>query len=126
MSLLSLIVRMIPAPANIASVCDEPLSFKFLGSGSMVLREKDPVRGRLGFLNFLCNTMTAYKELLNLITSLEGDFEKFYSKDNGAAGTRLRKGMQTLKTMAHELRKEIQERKNNFTSTKTVKSPAKK
>lgn len=70
--------------------------------------------------------MTAYKELLDLVIALEGDFDKFYNKDNGAAGTRLRKSMQTLKNMAHNLRKEIQERKNNFTPVKVSKDTVKK
>ena len=69
--------------------------------------------------------MNAYKELLDLITSLEGDFDKFYNKNNGAAGTRLRKGMQTLKILAHDLRKEIQNRKNSFSSEGVNKGLAK-
>ncbi len=44
--------------------------------------------------------------------SLEGDFEKFYDKDNQAAGTRVRKGMQDLKNLAQEIRVEVQEIKN--------------
>ena len=44
--------------------------------------------------------------------SLEGDFEKFYDKQNAAAGTRVRKGMQELKTMAQIIRSEVQDMKN--------------
>ena len=44
--------------------------------------------------------------------SLEGDFEKFYDKENQAAGTRVRKGMQELKNLAQEIRVEVQEAKN--------------
>lgn len=44
--------------------------------------------------------------------SLEGDFEKFYDKQNAAAGTRVRKGMQELKTMAQMIRAEVQGMKN--------------
>ncbi len=44
--------------------------------------------------------------------SLEGDFEKFYDKENQAAGTRVRKGMQELKNLAQEIRIEVQETKN--------------
>lgn len=47
--------------------------------------------------------------LKEIIESMEQDFEKFYGKDNHAAGTRLRHGMQELKSMANEIRKEIQE-----------------
>ena len=43
---------------------------------------------------------------------LEEDFDKFYDKDNKAAGTRVRKGMQEMKEMAQEIRKEVQEMKN--------------
>ena len=44
--------------------------------------------------------------------SLEGDFEKFYDKENQAAGTRVRKGMQDLKNLAQEIRIEVQNTKN--------------
>ena len=43
---------------------------------------------------------------------LEADFDKFYSKGNQAAGTRVRKGMQDLKTLAQDIRKEVQDKKN--------------
>ena len=56
--------------------------------------------------------------------SLEGDFEKFYDKTNSAAGTRVRKGMQELKNMAQEIRKEVQDMKN--ASTGTAPAPAAK
>ncbi len=45
--------------------------------------------------------------------SLESDFEKFYDKKNAAAGTRVRKGMQDLKNMAQDIRKEVQDAKNS-------------
>lgn len=44
--------------------------------------------------------------------SLEGDFEKFYDKENQAAGTRVRKGMQELKNLSQEIRVEVQDIKN--------------
>jgi len=44
--------------------------------------------------------------------SLESDFEKFYDKGNQAAGTRVRAGMQKLKTLAQDIRSEVQEKKN--------------
>jgi hypothetical protein len=43
---------------------------------------------------------------------LEGDFDKFYNKGNKAAGTRIRKGMQDLKVLAQDIRKEVQDSKN--------------
>lgn len=53
-----------------------------------------------------------HNQLKQLIESLESDFEKFYSKGNKAAGTRIRKGMLELKKLAQEVRKEVQELKN--------------
>ena len=54
--------------------------------------------------------------------SLEGDFEKFYEKGNSAAGTRVRKGMQDLKNMAQDLRKEVQDMKNNSAGEEAPKA----
>lgn len=56
--------------------------------------------------------MKRFEEIKNLIMSLEGDFEKFYDKGNQAAGTRVRKGMQDLKTLAQDIRTEVQNKKN--------------
>jgi len=56
--------------------------------------------------------MARFDEVKNLVMSLEGDFEKFYEKKNQAAGTRVRKGMQELKTMAQTIRSEVQDAKN--------------
>ncbi|CCH02995.1 histone H1 [Fibrella sp. WM1] len=59
--------------------------------------------------------MTRFEEIKNLVMSLEGDFDKFYDKKNQAAGTRVRKGMQDLKTMAQQIRAEVQDQKNAAT-----------
>ncbi len=56
--------------------------------------------------------MKRFEEIKSLILSLEGDFEKFYDKANQAAGTRVRKGMQDLKTLAQDIRSEVQNMKN--------------
>ena len=56
--------------------------------------------------------MARFDDVKNLVMSLEGDFDKFYDKKNQAAGTRVRKGMQELKTMAQEIRSEVQNTKN--------------
>lgn len=53
-----------------------------------------------------------FEQIRDLILGLEGDFDKFYNKDNQAAGTRVRQGMQTLKELAQEIRMEVQEIKN--------------
>jgi hypothetical protein len=57
--------------------------------------------------------MSRFDEIKNLVMGLEGDFDKFYNKGNQAAGTRVRKGMQDLKTMAQDIRKEVQDKKNS-------------
>lgn len=56
--------------------------------------------------------MNRFSEIKDLVTSLEGDFEKFFEKGNQAAGTRIRKGMQDLKNLAQDIRKEVQDIKN--------------
>jgi len=53
--------------------------------------------------------MSRFAQVKDLILSLEGDFEKFYEKENQAAGTRVRGGLQQLKTLAQEIRTEVQE-----------------
>lgn len=56
--------------------------------------------------------MKKFEELKTLVASLEEDMDKFYNKQNGAAGTRVRKAMQDLKALAQEIRLEVQETKN--------------
>lgn len=56
--------------------------------------------------------MSKFSEVSDLVNSLKEDFEKFYEKGNSAAGTRVRKGMQDLKNMAQDIRKEVQDKKN--------------
>ncbi|MET7256118.1 histone H1 [Dyadobacter jiangsuensis] len=56
--------------------------------------------------------MARFDEVKELVLSLEGDFDKFYNKGNQAAGTRVRKGMQDLKTLAQDIRAEVQNKKN--------------
>jgi hypothetical protein len=56
--------------------------------------------------------MQKLQELRDLLTSLEGDFDKFYNKGNSAAGTRIRKGMQDVKNLAQAIRTEVQDVKN--------------
>ncbi len=60
-------------------------------------------------------TTTDTNRLQQLITILEGtqdDHDKFFGTGNNAAGTRVRKAMQEVKTLAQELRLEVQETKN--------------
>ena len=53
-----------------------------------------------------------FDQLKELISGLEADAEKFYQKGNGAAGTRLRKGLQDAKNLSQSIRLAIQETKN--------------
>ncbi|MES2517992.1 MAG: histone H1 [Bacteroidota bacterium] len=57
--------------------------------------------------------MNRFAEVRDLIMSLEGDFDKFYDKGNQAAGTRVRGGLQQLKTLAQEIRTQVQDIKNS-------------
>ncbi|WP_215222702.1 histone H1 [Echinicola shivajiensis] len=56
--------------------------------------------------------MSRFSEVKELVDSLEADFDKFYEQGNKAAGTRVRNGMQAIKTLAQEIRTEVQEIKN--------------
>ncbi len=56
--------------------------------------------------------MKRFEQLKELVDSLEADFSKFYDKENSAAGTRVRKGMQEMKNLAQEIRIEVQNMKN--------------
>ncbi|UCS92258.1 histone H1 [Echinicola marina] len=56
--------------------------------------------------------MSRFSEVKELVDSLEADFTKFYEQSNKAAGTRVRNGMQAIKTLAQEIRTEVQEIKN--------------
>jgi hypothetical protein len=56
--------------------------------------------------------MNQYEKLKQLVLGVEDDFVKFYEKENNAAGTRIRKGMQALKVLAQEIRTHVQDIKN--------------
>ena len=55
--------------------------------------------------------MSQFNDLKTAVDALEEDFTKFYDKGNKAAGTRIRKAMQDLKTMAQNIRVDVQEKK---------------
>ena len=55
--------------------------------------------------------MEKFEKLRAIVASLETDVLKFYEKGNGAAGTRIRIGMQRLKTAAQEVRNEVTAKK---------------
>ena len=52
-------------------------------------------------------------EMQNEMHSAHEEMEKFMG-GNKSAGTRVRKSMQSIKTMAQDVRKQVQERKNNM------------
>ena len=55
--------------------------------------------------------MQKFEQLEQLVANTKEDARKFYQDGNKAAGTRVRKAMQELKSLAQEIRLEIQERK---------------
>ena len=54
-----------------------------------------------------------FSQLKEHVEDMERDFQQFYDKGNKAAGTRVRKGMQELKSLAQEIRVEIQDMKKS-------------
>lgn len=50
-----------------------------------------------------------YEQMQSLLEEIQPDVEKFYDKGNKAAGTRIRKAMQSLKALAQDQRLEISE-----------------
>jgi hypothetical protein len=56
--------------------------------------------------------MEKYQKIADIVAEAGNDAKKFYEKGNNAAGTRLRKAMQELKTIAQDVRKEVSDIKN--------------
>lgn len=56
--------------------------------------------------------MEKFQQLVEHVQSLEADFQKFYVKEQAAAGTRLRKGLSELKKMAQDIRNDVQDVKS--------------
>ena len=55
-----------------------------------------------------------YEELKAKVHEIEEDVKKFYEKENKAAGTRIRKAMQEVKSLAQKVRTDIQEKKSSM------------
>ena len=53
-----------------------------------------------------------YSEFTAIVEAMEGDFEKFYDKEVGAAGTRVRKALQELTKLCKEVRNDVTAVKN--------------
>jgi hypothetical protein len=66
--------------------------------------------------------MEKINELKNMLEAMAKDCEKFYSKGQNSAGTRLRKSLNELRKKAQEARNEIQSIRQSRKSEKT--SPA--
>lgn len=54
-----------------------------------------------------------YAEFTAIVEAMEGDFEKFYDKEVGAAGTRVRKALQDLAKLCKEVRNDVTAVKNS-------------
>lgn len=50
-----------------------------------------------------------YSKFEEIVTSMKDDFEKFYVKENNAAGARVRKHLQALAVLCKEGRKDVTE-----------------
>lgn len=50
-------------------------------------------------------------QIVEAVDSIREDAAKFEEKGNGAAGTRVRKAMQTIKTLAQDVRNHVSEAK---------------
>ncbi|NBR61881.1 MAG: histone H1 [Actinobacteria bacterium] len=53
-----------------------------------------------------------FDDFKKLLETMQGDFDKFYIKGNGAAGTRVRKHLQELAKLCKEVRNEVTAIKN--------------
>jgi hypothetical protein len=53
-----------------------------------------------------------FEEFSKIVEAMEGDFEKFYDKGVGSAGTRVRKALQELAALCKDVRKDVTEVKN--------------
>ncbi len=61
----------------------------------------------------LFKTMDKLEQLEQLLAGAKVDAAKFYEKGNNAAGTRLRKAMLEIRSLANESRKDVSAVKNS-------------
>ena len=59
--------------------------------------------------------MENVSKIQEVLSAVQADVEKF-SNGNKSAGTRIRKAMQEIKTLAQEVRVEVQQQKNSVTA----------
>jgi len=57
-------------------------------------------------------TTNRISDFQKIIEAMESDFEKFYDKEVGAAGTRVRKHLQELAKLCKEVRNDVTAVKN--------------
>lgn len=57
-------------------------------------------------------TTNRFQDFNKIVEAMEGDFEKFYDKGVGAAGTRVRKHLQELAKLCKEVRNDVTAVKN--------------
>ena len=60
-------------------------------------------------------------EFTKVVEEMTGDFEKFYDKENNAAGARVRKHLQTLAGLCKDGRKAVTEAKAARVAAKEAK-----
>ena len=53
-----------------------------------------------------------FNDFTAIVEAMEGDFEKFYDKEVGAAGTRVRKHLQELAKLCKDVRNDVTAVKN--------------
>jgi|TARA_R110002074_G_scaffold299263_1_gene470742 hypothetical protein len=59
------------------------------------------------------NEINMLEDMIELLAATRADYSKFYNEGNSAAGTRVRKVMQEVKTSAQAMRLHVQETKNS-------------
>ena len=57
--------------------------------------------------------MEKLQQIKEILDGMQKDIEKFYDKGQNAAGTRIRKELNSIRKLAAEMRKEIQDVRNN-------------
>ena len=63
-------------------------------------------------MNTDTSTPNTLSEMIDLLTEVQTDYNKFYVDGNSSAGTRVRKAMQQIKASAGEVRTHVQATKN--------------
>lgn len=56
--------------------------------------------------------MQNLNKIKEVLENVQADAEKFFEKGNKAAGTRVRKAMQEIKSLAQAVRQEVSEKNN--------------